>query len=141
MTYSFALLPVRKSILVLDDEDSMRRLARRLLESGGYDVLEAESGEKAVQVAERTPGLALVICDVVLPGMTAAAAWQAISLCCREARVLFTSGYTDEQLVSHALLTPRTPLLRKPYTPGTLLSAVQRALGGIDSAPLVAEAP
>lgn len=117
-----------RTVLVLDDDASVRKLARRILEGAGYDVHEAATGEEAVSIAEKTPALALLISDVVLPGMGAAAAWQAISLSCPEARVLFTSGYTGEQLASLALLSPRTPLLRKPFTAAIFLAAVRSAM-------------
>lgn len=119
----------RKSVLVLDDEAPMRRLARRLLEDEGYDVQEAATGEEAVRIAETTPGLSLVVSDVVLPGMGAAAAWQTISIACLEARVLFTSGYDRNQLAAMALLSPRTALLRKPFTRVAFLAAVRSAMG------------
>lgn len=139
MTNSFSTLASRKRILILDDEELMRRLLLRILDEAGYDVQEAPSGEEAIRIAEMTPDLALVIADVVMPGMAAAAAWQAISLSSHDARVLFASGYTDDQLVSQALLTSRTPLLRKPFTPEMLLTAVRPILAAPDPAPLPAE--
>lgn len=120
------------TVLVLDDEGAIRRFVRRTLEKSGYEVHEAATGEEAVRIAEGIPGLALVIADVVLPGMSAAAAWEAISLCCPEARVLFTSGYSGEELVSMALVTTRTSLLPKPYTRAALLAAVRSALAPRD---------
>lgn len=128
MIDSYPTFGSRKSVLVLDDEESLRRLARRMLEGAGYDVYEAGTGGEAVDLARKTPGLGLLISDVVLPGMSAAAAWQAISLVCPEARVLFTSGYTGDQLAAQALLSPRTPLLSKPFTAAKFLAAVRTAL-------------
>lgn len=119
---------VGNTVLVLDDEGPLRQIARRTLEKSGFVVHEAATGDEAIRIAESLPRLALVISDVVLPGMTAAAAWEAISLKCPEARVLFTSGHTQADLVANGLLTSRTPLLNKPYKRASLLAAVQHAL-------------
>lgn len=140
MTNSYAIPGSRGSILVLDDEDSVRKLACRILEEAGYDVRGAATGEEAVKIAENMPGLSLLVSDVVLPGMGAAAAWHAISMICHDARVLFTSGYTGEQLASQALLSTRTPLLGKPFSAATFLAAVQSAIA-VESTGLRPETP
>lgn len=139
MLASYSDFGVGNAVLILDDEDQLRQFVRRALEQSGYEVHEAATGDVAVRIAESLPGLALVISDVVLPGMSAAAAWEAISVCCPEAKVLFTSGYTQADLVAQALLTPRTSLLQKPYKRAALLSAVRHALAPRDTAVLPLE--
>lgn len=117
-----------ETVLVLDDDASLRQLARRILEQSGYSVREAATGEEAVSVARATPALALLISDVVMPGVPAAEVCYSILMLRPDAKVLFTSGYSAADLVATQLLTARTKVLQKPFTASSFLAAVRAAL-------------
>lgn len=122
-----------ETILVLDDEPALRRILKQILERNGYSVHEAATGEEALSVARATPALALVISDVVMPGVSAAEVCYSISMIRPDARVLFTSGYSAADLVATELLTARTKVLQKPFAAGALLAAVRGTLDGTRS--------
>ena len=117
-------------VLLVEDEPDLRRLARLVLQQGGYRVLEAGGGAEAVLVAAEHPGtIDLVLTDIVMPGEDGFTVARRL----REARpglaVAYMSGYVESS--GHAVLPPgETPwLLRKPFLPDELLAHVQQALG------------
>jgi signal transduction histidine kinase/CheY-like chemotaxis protein len=117
------------TILLVEDEESVRRLARRVLESTGYRVLEATQGHEALAIAEQSLGAVdLVITDIVMPGMSG----QELSLRLRERqptlRILYVSGYTDDAILQHGTLLPDTAFLHKPFSPGLLTAKVREML-------------
>ncbi|MGE5231495.1 MAG: MASE1 domain-containing protein [Deltaproteobacteria bacterium] len=117
------------SVLVVEDEPRVRGIARRALEGAGYRVLEAESGPEALELLRR-PGaeVALVLTDVVLPGMSGP------ELACRVAElapgtpVVLTSGYPDGEIGRRGLLAPGAAFLSKPFTPEALVAMVRRTI-------------
>jgi two-component system cell cycle sensor histidine kinase/response regulator CckA len=118
------------TLLLVEDEESVRRLARRVLEGVGYRVLEAASGVEALRVIEGWDGpLDLVVTDVIMPGMSG----QELSARLRERRpalrILYVSGYTDDAILQHGTLLPNTGFLQKPFTPGTLAQRVHEVMG------------
>ena len=118
------------TLLLVEDEESVRRLARRVLEGVGYRVLEAASGAEALRIVEGWEGpLDLVITDVIMPGMSG----QELSARLRERRpslrILYVSGYTDDAILQHGTLLPNTGFLQKPFTPGTLAQRVREVMG------------
>ncbi len=118
------------TLLLVEDEESVRRLARRVLEGVGYRVLEAASGAEALRVVEEWEGpLDLVVTDVIMPGMSG----QELSARLRERRptlrILYVSGYTDDAILQHGTLLPNTGFLQKPFTPGTLAQRVHEVMG------------
>ncbi len=132
---SVAPAPVRSTetaqgtILLVEDEESVRRLGRRILEGVGYRVLEAADGAEALAVAEAWQGdFDLVITDVIMPEMSG----QMLSARLRERspglRILYVSGYTDDAILQHGQLLPNTGFLQKPFTPTSLLQRVQEVL-------------
>jgi CheY-like chemotaxis protein len=118
------------TLLLVEDEESVRRLARRVLEGVGYRVLEAASGTEALGIVESWEGpLDLVVTDVIMPGMSG----QELSARLRERRptlrILYVSGYTDDAILQHGILLPNTSFLQKPFTPGSLAQRVQEVMG------------
>lgn len=117
------------TILLVEDEPMVRGVARRVLEMKGFRVLEAESGEVALDVAAHADGpIHLVLTDVVMPGMSGYRLWERL----RErgdGRVLFMSGYADDGTLPDSSLVSDLPLLEKPFGPKELLVAVRQALG------------
>jgi signal transduction histidine kinase len=123
------------TILLVEDEPSVREVARRILASRGYDVHEARDGEEALRVVEGTArSIDLVVTDIVMPHMSGAALAARLHAERPGLPVVFVSGYTAD------VLTGDLPgrLLRKPYSPVELVCAVAEALGGRCSRP---EAP
>jgi len=124
-----ASLPAAGTILLVEDEESVRRLARRVLESAGYRVLEATQGQEALAIADQWLGAVdLVVTDIVMPGMSG----QELSLRLRERqpalRILYVSGYTDDAILQHGTLLPDTAFLHKPFSPGLLTAKVREML-------------
>jgi CheY-like chemotaxis protein len=117
-----------ETILVVEDEESVRILTRRTLEEVGYDVLEAESGRDALELLSTHSQIDLVLCDVVLPGMGGTELGRQVSAMPRKIPILYMSGYPGPEVVERGLITKHAPFLEKPFTPESLGSAVRRLL-------------
>ncbi len=117
----------RETVLVVEDEPSVRALAVRVLSEQGYRVLEAADGEEALRVARDHAGeeLHLLVTDVVMPKMGGKELSEMLKSVWPEMKVLFTSGYTDDVVVRHGVLDPPIDFLQKPFTPGTLATKVR----------------
>jgi len=125
-----------ETILVVEDDEALREVTRDLLVQSGYSVLQASSGEQALQVVERHRGLVhLLLADVVMPGMSGAALAAELTHSHPEMNVLYMSGYTDETIVRNGVLEPGIVLLEKPFTREALIGKVRDALGQPLAAP------
>jgi PAS domain S-box-containing protein len=121
-------------ILVVEDEESVRRTAARGLVEAGYRVIEAESGPQAVDLAARsTDRISLVLTDVVMPGMSGRELAAAVGELIPGVPVLFTSGYTDSDIVRRGLLAPGAAFLPKPFTVNALVRAVRERMDAMES--------
>jgi len=131
-----------ETVLLVEDEESVRALCCSILKSHGYKVLEAESGRKGLDVAHRY-GLPihLLLTDVVMPEMGGTDLAARLEALRPGVRVLYMSGYTDDAVFRHGLLEKGQVFLQKPFTPESLARKVREALG--DGAPVadVAETP
>ena len=118
-----------ETVLVVEDEDSVRSLTRMILERGGYEVLEAADASEALTVcASLGKPIDLLLSDVVMPrvsGPQLAARMQADQ---PDLKVLFISGHADETIVQHGVLMPDTELLVKPFSVDDLLARVHGVL-------------
>jgi len=129
-----ARLPLRnatgtETILVVEDQPALRELVRRILQQKGYRVLEAPDGEEAVRVAESTARpIQLVITDVVMPGMNARAMAERIRKIWPTVRVLFMSGYHDDDVMLQSLANAKVDFLQKPFLPHDLAEKVRAVL-------------
>jgi CheY-like chemotaxis protein len=105
------------TVLVVDDEEMVRRLAARMLTTFGYRVLEARSGQEAVRLlrrgAHRIHG---VLTDVAMPGIGGRELGETIARCWPQIRVLYMSGYAAMRMVHQGDLDPRQPFIQKPFT-------------------------
>jgi len=120
-----------ETILLVEDEESVRRLGHRVLTRAGYTVLAAAAGAEALRVAEAHTGpIHLLVTDVVMPGMSGREVAERVASLRPHAGVLFTSGYTDDAIVHHGVLDDGMAFLQKPFDPSTLLHAVRRVLDG-----------
>jgi PAS domain S-box-containing protein len=122
--------PPPETVLVVDDESSIRMLIRKILSRHGYAVLEAIDGEEAVRTMDEHPGtINLLLTDVVLPKLGGRELAVAVRDRHPDARVLYISGYNDEPMLSGgAALPPNTAYLQKPFTLGSLLLKVREML-------------
>jgi PAS domain S-box-containing protein len=118
-----------ETILVTEDNESVRRLVGTVLKGHGYTVLEAAEPAEALALAERHGGpVALLVTDVVMPGMSGRELARQLEAARPDLRVLYTSGYTDDAVVSHGVLEAGVAFLQKPFTPADLLRKVRAAL-------------
>jgi len=118
-------------ILLVEDAEPLRKLAQAFLESNGFRVLSATSGEAALEIAARHSGLFdLLLTDVVMPGMNGRVLAEQLSMRQPGLKVLFMSGYTDSFIAGHAVLQKGTNLLHKPFTEEIFISKVREVLDG-----------
>ena len=122
-----------ETVLLVEDEDSVRRLARMALERHGYQVLTAANGRAALAIAEdRTSApIDLIITDVVMPEMSGRQLVDILRTRRPEMKVLFMSGYIQDSLERHDVV--REPFLHKPFTLSDFATAVRRVLDGLPS--------
>jgi PAS domain S-box-containing protein len=113
-------------ILIVEDEAPVRAIAARALTDVGYRVLQAENGAIAIELLRRSPDRpALVLTDVVMPGMSGSELAAAVGRLAPGTPVLFTSGYTDGEILRRGLLEPGADFLPKPFSPEALVRAVR----------------
>jgi two-component system, cell cycle sensor histidine kinase and response regulator CckA len=106
----------RETILVVEDDEASCALLCEYLMKRGYTVLEAYTGNEAMQIAERHPGpIALAITDVVMPGMSGSELAETLKASRRLIKVLFVSGYTQNVMAHHGVLNHEIEFLQKPY--------------------------
>lgn len=122
-----------EAILLVEDEEPIRKFGRRCLEDAGYRVLTAGDGEEALEViAEHVGNVDLVVTDVVMPRMSGGVLAQKLSETRPALKVLFMSGYTDAAIVQHGVQHAGSRFLGKPFSPTSLLRKVREVL---DDAP------
>jgi two-component system cell cycle sensor histidine kinase/response regulator CckA len=118
-----------ETILLVEDENVVRGLARKILEHAGYEVLEANRGEEAVRLSlERAGPIDLLLTDVVMPETSGREVADRLSEMLPGIRVLFMSGYTDEAIVHHGVLDADVEFIQKPFTPAALAKKVREVL-------------
>jgi len=115
-------------VLLVDDELAVRKLVARILARRGYTVLEAENGEDALRVAgEHGAPIDLVLTDLVMPGMGGAEVATQLRLLWPRMRVIYMSGYGEEDLSTHGVTAPAM-FLSKPFRPDDVVAKVGEAL-------------
>ena len=121
----------RETILLVEDEDGVRELAREVLQGHGYTVIEARDGESALRIVEhRGERLHLLLTDVVMPKMGGRELVRRLIIPHPDVKVLYMSGYPDGALGEHGVLEPGAILLQKPFTPRGLADKVRQVLDG-----------
>ena len=120
------------TILVVEDEEAIRRMLVLTLAECGYTVLAAVDPAGAIQLANSHKGaIDLLMTDVVMPGMDGMDLAKRLRQAIPDLRVLFTSGYAGKALATHGLEAGRHELLTKPFTSRTVVEAVRRALRAV----------
>jgi PAS domain S-box-containing protein len=118
-----------ETVLVVEDQPSLRDLVVRILRQRGYDVLHASDGEEALRVAAATMlPIQLVISDVVMPGMSARLMVEQLRESRPEVRVLLMSGYHNDDEILQILKNPNVDFLQKPFLPQDLAEKVRAVL-------------
>ena len=118
-----------ETILLVDDDDAVRAVLVRVLTRTGFNVLPAASPREAESICAEHPGpIHLLMTDLMMPGMTGDELAQRLLAARPEARVLYTSGYTDEAVTLRGLVSPGTPFLSKPFTIEGVVTKVREAL-------------
>jgi PAS domain S-box-containing protein len=124
----------QETILLVEDEIHLRRLARQYLENQGYKILEAEDGAAALQIVDGHKGtIDLLLTDVIMPGMNGRELARQISRLLPNIRVLYMSGYTENAIGHDGMLDPGINLLQKPFSLPSLKDRVREVL---DSEPI-----
>jgi PAS domain S-box-containing protein len=118
-----------ETILLVEDNEGLRKLTTRFLEAAGYTVVEASAGEEALRLLERHAApIHLVLSDVVMPGMSGRQLAERLAPTHPDLKVLFMSGYTSDTIVRHGVLDSQVAFLDKPFTAAALLRKVRDVL-------------
>ena len=122
-----------ETILIVEDEDLIRKLARRILERAGYDIIEARAGSEALTLGEKGKGhIDLLLTDVIMPNMNGHELARRMLKLMPSLKVVFTSGYTDDTISRHGVLNQGVSLVKKPFSAKTLTETVRAVLDGIE---------
>jgi CheY-like chemotaxis protein len=118
-----------ETVLLVEDENEVRRVASRILKTHGYAVLEAHDGKEALEIAAASMvPIHILVTDVVMPGMNGRELAGALAEKHPNMRVLFTSGYADHAIVRHGELEPGLAFIQKPFTANGLARKVREVL-------------
>jgi two-component system cell cycle sensor histidine kinase/response regulator CckA len=118
------------TVLLVEDEESLRELVGELLEANGYQVLMAEDPTKAIETAERHGGVIhLLLTDVLMPGLNGRELAQRVKDLRPGIRVLYMSGHTEDSIAQSGLVEPGALLISKPFTQESLARKLREALG------------
>jgi signal transduction histidine kinase len=119
-----------ETVLLAEDDQAVRRLVSKVLQSGGYTVLEANSGVQAIELCRNHPDrIHLLIADVVMPGMSGMDLARQMRALRLDLRVLFVSGHTESGVRRRGVVDPKIVVLKKPFEPDALLRRVRELLG------------
>ena len=118
-----------ETVLVVEDDPGVRAIILRTLREQGYTVLEARHGLEALHLGTQPLAkIHLLLTDVVMPQVSGREVAENLTRIHPELRVLYMSGYTDDAVVRHGILTEGTVFLQKPFTPSTLAHKVREVL-------------
>jgi PAS domain S-box-containing protein len=120
-----------ETVLLVEDEESVRELVRETLKTRGYTVIEASDGIAGMRVSEEYQGnIEILITDVVMPGMSGRELAKRVAAARPNIRVLYLSGYTEDAIIHEGALEPGTGFLQKPFTLQVLARKVREVLQG-----------
>lgn len=118
-----------ETILLVEDAEGLRKLISACLRSRGYTVLSAEDGTQAIHLAKRTSGpIHILLSDVVVPGVGGGELTTSIKSVHPETRVVYMSGYQDDEVSKHGILNPGVAFLQKPFSPEQLWGKIREVL-------------
>ncbi len=118
-----------ETVLIVEDDNSLRKLMQKSLQPHGYRILVAENGEDALRISEEHEGtIDLMITDVVMPKMGGKETAERLKTLHPQMKVIYMSGYTDDAIVRHGVLAPGLNFLEKPFSPKGLAHKVREVL-------------
>jgi two-component system cell cycle sensor histidine kinase/response regulator CckA len=118
-----------ETILVVENEEPVRKLAVRVLQGQGYRVLDASQGDDALLIFKQHQGpIHMMVTDMVMPGMNGLELAKCLESFNREIKVLYMSGYADNAIVRHNILESGMPYIQKPFTEDALRRKVREVL-------------
>jgi two-component system, cell cycle sensor histidine kinase and response regulator CckA len=117
-----------ETILVVEDADGLRELAKRLLERQGYNVLIAANAAEALRIFEEAPAIDAILTDVVMPGASGPELTRELVGRQPGLKVIYMSGYTEDAITHHGVLNPGIDFLHKPFTSDTLGRKIREVL-------------
>ena len=118
-----------ETVLIVEDDNSLRKLAQKSLQPHGYRVLVAENGEDALRISKEHEGtIDLLITDVVMPRMGGKEVAERLQTLYPRMKVIYMSGYTDDSIVHRGVLAPGLNFLEKPFSPAGLTRKVREVL-------------
>jgi CheY-like chemotaxis protein len=118
-----------ETVLLVEDSEDVRYVARKSLERQGYEVIDAPSASAALTLAAQLDRpVHLLLTDVVMPEMSGRVLAEKFATLHPKAKVLYMSGYTDDAIIRHGVLLAKTALLQKPFTPLALATRVREVL-------------
>jgi two-component system cell cycle sensor histidine kinase/response regulator CckA len=121
----------RANVLLVEDDEGVRRLTRRVLEQYGYRAVEARTGAEALELLNRDqPHIHAVVSDVVMPGMGGSELVGRMRRLRPDIPVVFLSGYTGDEVSEEIRSHPRQTFLQKPFSPDALVAALEEMVGG-----------
>ncbi len=120
-----------RTVLLVEDEEMVRDVVREVLELSGYRVLPASRGSEALRLAAGHPGpIHLLLTDVVMPGMSGGELAQRLNPLRPEMRVLYMSGYTEEEVRRHGVIPSAAQIIPKPFRWGPFAERIRAAMSG-----------
>jgi PAS domain S-box-containing protein len=123
----------RETVLLVEDEHGVRRLARLSLERHGYTVLEASSGREAIELSQTYEGdIEVLLTDVVMPELNGREVSERLRVHRPDLKVLYMSGYNDDAVVRHGVVDSPVAFLQKPFDARTLATKVRDVLGQVE---------
>lgn len=118
------------TILIVEDDPGIRALSAKILRRCGYEVLVAGGADEARQISEHHEGIIhVLLSDVVMPGMNGPMVAEMLTRMRPGLKVVFMSGYSDDEIVRHGVKEHDAPFLQKPFTPERLVSKIVEVLG------------
>ena len=119
-----------ETVLIVEDNDAVRRIAREFLKIKGYTVIEARGAMEAIQIVKnRGDQIDLVITDVLMPGMKGRELVERLADLRSDLKVLYMSAYTEDAAINIGVLSPGTEFIEKPFSPDELAIKVRQVLG------------
>ncbi|MFQ5550905.1 MAG: PAS domain S-box protein, partial [Gemmatimonadales bacterium] len=123
-----------ETILLVEDQDDVRRTGRRVLQRFGYNVLVAVNGEEALEIYHAHDGIDLIVSDLVMPKMGGRELYQALSQENPAVKFILSSGYREQDAIQRAEMTDELPFLEKPWSVPELVGKVREVLDADDPA-------
>jgi two-component system, cell cycle sensor histidine kinase and response regulator CckA len=118
-----------ETILLVEDDEMVRKLVNEVLDNEGYRLLEAANGVAALSIcAQYEEPIHLLLTDVVMPEMSGRELANRLAAVRSELKVLYMSGYTDDVIVHHGVLDEGTEFIQKPFTPDVLARKIREVL-------------